>query len=77
MIVDSLPGTILAASGLPDFPPLAEPAVQIPRVHVRENHSETVLEEIRRLRPVATTPRLDHVDLRVEVHGDVRPLGQR
>lgn len=76
VIVDGLPGSVLAAGRLPRFPPPAEAAVQVPSVHVGEDHPETVLEEIGGLRPVATPPRLDHVYLGVEVGGDVRPLGE-
>lgn len=77
VVVHGLPGAVLAACGLPRLPPPAEAAVEVPRVHVGEDHPETVLEKVGRLGPVAAPPRLDHVDLGVEVHGDVGPLGQR
>lgn len=77
MIVDRLPGTILATGGFAGFPPPAKAAVQVPSVHVRQDHPEAILEEIRSLWPGATTPRLNHVDLRIEVHADVGSLGQR
>lgn len=74
VVVDGLPGAVLAAGRLPRLPPPAEPAVQVPGVHVREDHPEPVLEEVGGLGPIAAPPRLDHVNLGVEVGGDVRPL---
>lgn len=77
MIVDSLPGAVFAARGLAALSPPAKAAVQIPGVHVRQDHPEAVLQQVRRFRPVAAAPGLDDVNLRIEVHHDVRPLGQR
>lgn len=76
VVVDGLPGAVLAAGRLARFAPPAEAAVQVPGVHVGEDHPEAVLEKVGGLRPIAAPPRLDHVNLGVEVGGDVGPLGE-
>jgi len=76
MIVDGLPGSVLATGCFATFPPPAETAVQIPGVYMRQDHAKAILQQIGRLWPITAAPRLDHVDLWIEVQHDVRPLGQ-